>query len=113
MSELSQFGEFRGQQVLITGGLGFLGSNLAVRLVELGARVTVLDAMLEDHGGNLFNIAPIQDRVTINYSDVRDENSLRYLIRGKVTWLDSRDIRISEHEALGAEPDQLEPVPAQ
>jgi UDP-glucose 4-epimerase len=74
---------FAGKQVLITGGLGFLGSNLAIKLVELGARVTLLDAMLEDHGGNLFNIEPVKDRVTINFSDIRDESSLKYLIRGK------------------------------
>jgi UDP-glucose 4-epimerase len=74
---------FRGKQVLITGGLGFIGSNLAIRLVDLGALVTLLDAMIDDHGGNLFNVAPIRDRVAINFSDVRDESSLRYLIRGK------------------------------
>ena len=74
---------FRGSRVLITGGLGFLGSNLAIRLVALGAQVTLLDAMLDEHGGNLFNIAPIQERVTVNFSDVRDEGSLKYLVRGK------------------------------
>ena len=74
---------FRGRQVLITGGLGFLGSNLAIRLVELGARVTVLDAMLDDHGGNLFNVEPVRDRVLINFSDIRDESSLKYLVAGK------------------------------
>lgn len=74
---------FGGRQVLITGGLGFLGSNLAIRLVELGARVTVLDAMLDDHGGNLFNVEPVRDRVLINFSDIRDESSLKYLVAGK------------------------------
>jgi UDP-glucose 4-epimerase len=74
---------FRGRQVLITGGLGFLGSNLAIRLVELGARVTVLDAMLDDHGGNLFNVEPVRDRVLINFSDIRDESSLKCLVAGK------------------------------
>lgn len=74
---------FDGKRVLITGGMGFLGSNLALRLVELGARVTLLDAMVEDHGGNPFNVAPIRDRVAINFSDVRDEVSLRYLVRGQ------------------------------
>jgi UDP-glucose 4-epimerase len=69
--------------VLVTGGLGFIGSNLAIALVELGARVTLLDAMREDHGGNLFNVEPIRDRVTINFSDVRDEASLSYLVRNQ------------------------------
>jgi UDP-glucose 4-epimerase len=74
---------FRGRQVLITGGLGFLGSNLAIRLVGLGAQVTLLDAMLDDHGGNLFNVEPVRDRVMINFSDIRDEASLKYLVAGK------------------------------
>jgi UDP-glucose 4-epimerase len=74
---------FRGKHVLITGGLGFLGSYLAIALVGLGARVTLLDAMLDDHGGNLVNVGPIKDRVTVNFSDVRDEGSLKYLVRGK------------------------------
>lgn len=74
---------FEGKDILITGGLGFIGSNLAIRLIELGAKVTLLDAMIEDHGGNLFNIEPIKDQVRVNFSDVRDENSLRYLVRGR------------------------------
>ena len=74
---------YRDRQVLITGSLGFIGSNLAIRLVELGARVTLLDAMLDDHGGNLFNVEPIRDRVTVNFSDVRDESSLKHLVAEK------------------------------
>jgi UDP-glucose 4-epimerase len=74
---------FRDREVLVTGGLGFIGSNLAITLVELGARVTLLDAMLDAHGGNVFNVEPIRDRVTVNFSDVRDESSLQYLVRGK------------------------------
>lgn len=83
MTERAGPESFRDREVLVTGGLGFIGSNLAIALVELGARVTLLDAMREDHGGNLFNVEPIRDRVTINFSDVRDESSLRYLVRGK------------------------------
>lgn len=52
---------FRDKKVLITGGLGFIGSNLAIRLVEQGARVTLVDAMIDGHGGNLFNIEVIRD----------------------------------------------------
>jgi len=74
---------FRDRRVLITGGLGFLGSNLALRLVELGARVTLLDAMVDDHGGNPFNIEPIRSRVAVNFSDIRDEASLKYLVTGQ------------------------------
>jgi UDP-glucose 4-epimerase len=83
MAEPANLGCYRGKQVLITGGLGFLGSNMAIRLVGLGARVTLLDAMLDDHGGNLFNIDPVKDQVTVNFGDVRDASGLRYLVRGK------------------------------
>lgn len=74
---------FEGRRVLITGGLGFLGSNLAIRLSAIGAKLTLLDAMMDDHGGNLFNIRPIRDQVDVNFSDVCDEASLKYLIRGQ------------------------------
>jgi UDP-glucose 4-epimerase len=74
---------YQGRTVLITGGLGFIGSNLARRLVELGARVTLVDSLIPEYGGNRANIAGIEDRVTVNISDVRDEHSLPSLIRGQ------------------------------
>lgn len=75
--------KFTGSKVLITGGMGFIGSNLAIRLVEEGADVTILDSMLDDYGANLYNIEPVKNRLHINFSDMRDEHSLRYLVRGK------------------------------
>lgn len=74
---------FQDKNVLITGGLGFLGSNLGIRLLDLGAKITLLDTMMDEHGGNTFNIEPIRDRVNINFSDVRDEASLKYLLKGQ------------------------------
>src|SRR5216110_1054388 len=74
---------FAGKPVLITGGLGFIGSNLAHRLVELGADVTVVDSLIPDYGGNLYNVEGIRDRIQINVSDVRDTHSLRHLVQGK------------------------------
>jgi UDP-glucose 4-epimerase len=74
---------FNQKAVLITGGLGFIGSNLAMRLVDVGARVEILDAMLEGHGGNVFNIEPIREKVNVNYSDVRDLGSLRCMVEEK------------------------------
>ncbi len=74
---------FAGKKILITGGLGFIGSNLAGRLVELGAQVTLVDSLIPEYGGNLFNISGIKDKVKINISDVRDEHSMRYLVQGQ------------------------------
>ncbi len=74
---------FKSKQVLITGGLGFLGSNLALRLVEMGAQVMLVDSLIPDYGGNLFNIHACADRVRVNIADVRDEYSMDYLVRGQ------------------------------
>ncbi len=75
------FQVFESKKILITGGLGFIGSNLALRLVELGADVTLVDSLIPEYGGNLFNIEPIKDKVHINISDVRDEHSMKYLVQ--------------------------------
>ena len=72
---------FENKAILITGGLGFLGSNLARRFTALRARVTLLDSLVPEYGGNLFNISGIEDRVRVNISDVRDEHSMRYLVQ--------------------------------
>lgn len=71
---------FEGKRILITGGLGFIGSNLAHRFVPLGARLTLLDSMIPDHGGNLYNICGIRDRVRVNICDLRDPHALSDLI---------------------------------
>ena len=68
--------DFADKRILITGGLGFIGSNLACRLVELGANVTLVDSLIPEYGGKLFNIAGIEDKVRVNISDVRDEHSI-------------------------------------
>jgi UDP-glucose 4-epimerase len=74
---------FSGRRVLITGGLGFIGSNLARQLLELGAQVTLVDSLVPEYGGNLANITGIEGRIRVNISDVRDEHSMRYLVRGQ------------------------------
>lgn len=71
------------KKVLITGGIGFIGANLARRLVALGARVTLVDSLIPEYGGNLFNIVGLEDKVRVNISDVRDEHSLKYLVQGQ------------------------------
>lgn len=74
---------YAGRAVLITGGLGFIGSTLAIRLVELGARVTIVDSLVEGHGGNRFNIEPVAGDVAVDSADVRDEEAMDHLVRGQ------------------------------
>jgi UDP-glucose 4-epimerase len=72
---------YTGKKVLITGGLGFIGSTLARRLVGFGAKVTVLDSLIPEYGGNIFNVNGIQHLLTVNISDVRDEHSMKHLVK--------------------------------
>jgi len=74
---------YRGRKVMITGGLGFIGSNLARRLVELGADVLIVDSLIPDSGGSLFNIDGIADRVRVNIADVRQQNTMNHLVRDR------------------------------
>ena len=72
---------FRNRRVLITGGLGFIGSNLAFKLVHYGAHVTIVDSMIPEYGGNLFNVHDFADRININFADVRDIYSMNHLVQ--------------------------------
>jgi UDP-glucose 4-epimerase len=74
---------FKGKRVLITGGLGFIGSNLARRLVRLGAQVTLLDSLIPEYGGNRRNVRGLEARLNINLADVRDRHSLPEFLRGQ------------------------------
>jgi UDP-glucose 4-epimerase len=76
-------GFYRGRPVMITGGLGFIGSNLARQLVDLGADVLLVDSLIPDYGGNLFNIDGIADRVRVNVADVRQATTMNYLVRDR------------------------------
>jgi UDP-glucose 4-epimerase len=89
---------YRRRPVMITGGVGFIGSNLAGRLVELGADVLLVDSLIPEYGGNLFNIRDIRDRLRLNIADVRQESTMNYLVRhvdvifnlaGQVSHIDS------------------------
>ncbi len=89
---------FNARSVIITGGLGFIGSNLARRLADLGANVLVIDSLIPEYGGKLFNLAGYEGRIKVNIADVRDEYSMDYLVReedylfnlaGQVSHLDS------------------------
>ena len=73
---------YRGRKVLVTGGLGFIGSNLCRTLADLGAAVTAVDSLLPDYGGNVFNLAGYEEKVRINIADVRG-HGMEYLVRGQ------------------------------
>jgi nucleoside-diphosphate-sugar epimerase len=75
--------EWKDKTVLITGGLGFIGSNLAIRLIDLGARVTLIDSLIPDYGGNLYNINGFEKAVHVNLSDIRDRFSMEVLLQNK------------------------------
>jgi UDP-glucose 4-epimerase len=75
--------QFCGKRVVVTGGLGFIGSALAQRLADMGAHVTLVDSLIPEYGGNLFNIEGLEGKVRVNISDVRDDHSMRYLIQGQ------------------------------
>lgn len=74
---------FNGKHVLITGGLGFIGSALARSLVDAGAKITLMDSLIPEYGGNFFNINGIKDKVQVNISDVRDPFAMAYLVQDK------------------------------
>ncbi len=71
---------YSNKKILITGGLGFIGSNLAIRLVEYGAKVLIIDSLIPGYGGNLFNIEPIKDKVIIDHADIRDSKKIDKLV---------------------------------
>jgi len=80
MNELTQFVN---KNILITGGVGFIGSSLARKLVNLNAKVTLVDSLIPQYGGNLFNIHDIKDQVTLNITDVRDPYAIAYLVQNQ------------------------------
>lgn len=83
MSNQQLLDGFAGREVLVTGGLGFIGSNLAFRLVDLGARVTLMDSLAEDYGGNRFNIRGIEDRLRVVIADMRSAAEVEALVSGR------------------------------
>jgi len=81
MSLLSK--QFAGKRVLVTGGLGFIGSNLVHKLLDFGADITVVDSLIPEYGGNYQNLAGLTNKVRLNISDVRDHHSLPHFVRGQ------------------------------
>ena len=113
---------YRDRRVMITGGLGFIGSNLARQLAELGARVLIIDSLISEYGGNLFNIRGIEDRVTVNIADIRQQSTMNYLVReqdvifnlaGQVSHIDSmQDPAHGSRDQLPRSADAARSLPA-
>ena len=82
MNEPATFGEYKGRSALITGGLGFIGSNLARRLVEIGVEVSVLDALMPVQGGTRYNLRDLLGRVEVHAADLRDQRVVSHLVGG-------------------------------
>jgi UDP-glucose 4-epimerase len=82
MNDSKPFGEYKGRSALITGGLGFIGSNLARRLVEIGVEVSVLDALMPEQGGSHYNVRDLLGRVTVHNVDMRDQKVVNHLVGG-------------------------------
>jgi UDP-glucose 4-epimerase len=74
---------YRGRRVMITGGLGFIGSNIAHRLVELGADVLLMDSLIPDAGANFYNIDGVAEKLRVNIADVRQESTMNHLVRDR------------------------------
>jgi len=93
------FGDvFKNKNIMITGGLGFIGSNLSHKLVDLGANVLIVDSLIPGHGGNLFNVEDIKDKIKVNLADIRSSHSMQVLVKdqdfifnlaGQVSHIDS------------------------
>ena len=80
---LPSYSPYRDARVLVTGGLGFIGSHLSKKLVEVGADVLIVDSLIPEYGGNPYNVRDIADDVHVNYSDIRDPWSIRHLVQGQ------------------------------
>lgn len=97
---------FRGARVVITGGMGFIGSALARRLVGLGGEVLLIDNMIPEYGANAANIADYRDRVTVNIADIRGGSALRHLLTGQ-DYLFNLAAQTSHLDSMAAPADDL------
>lgn len=83
MNNITDINDFKGKRVMITGGLGMIGSTIARKLLPLGAEVTLVDAFIEPYGANDFNISDIRGKVQVSVTDIRDREAMRHLVKGQ------------------------------
>jgi UDP-glucose 4-epimerase len=97
----SRLDAFEGTRALVTGGLGFIPSNVVQALAALGCSVTVIDSLAPDQGGNRFNLAGIEDRVDVRIADIRDEAAVRDAVQGQ-DYVFNLAARVSHLDSLEA-----------
>ena len=78
---MSESKMWAGKRVLITGGLGMIGSTIAGKLVPSGAKVTVVDACIEPYGANIANLDPVRNDIRVNIADIRDKEAMKCLVK--------------------------------
>ncbi len=78
---MDNFKPYKNKKILVTGGLGFIGSNLTRQLVKFGPQITIVDSLIPEYGGNLFNIKGIEKKIKVNIADIRDRHGLNYLVQ--------------------------------
>ncbi len=98
---------YRGARVMVTGGLGFIGSHLARRLVGLGARVTIVDALIPDHGGNTWNIHDVAEQLSVHEVNLCDVERLAPLVRGQ-DWIFNLAGQVSHIDSMRRPLDDLD-----
>jgi nucleoside-diphosphate-sugar epimerase len=98
---------FAGTLCVVTGGLGFIGSNLALALAAAGARVRVIDALIPSHGGNRHNIAPAANDIAVVVADIADPGAVADVVRnadyifnlaGQISHLDSMEDPLTDFD---------------
>jgi UDP-glucose 4-epimerase len=102
----SRYAAFKDARVMITGGVGLIGSALARRLAGLGADVLLVDSMIPEYGGNLANIADLHDRVRVNIADIRDRHAMRHMLAGQ-DYLLNLAAQTSHMDSMSAPDDDL------
>ena len=91
--------QFAGSTCLVTGGLGFIGSNMANSLAVAGAQVRVLDALIEQHGGDVQNIDPAHDAISIVRGNIADDEVVEPILDG-VDYVFNIAGQVSHHESM-------------
>lgn len=82
-SNETRLDSYQGTRVLVTGGMGFIGSNLVLALVRQGARVTVVDAQVPGCGAQPANLEAVRDQIQLSTDDIGNDDRMKQLLPGQ------------------------------